>query len=184
MKHRIFILLVVCAALAIWSCQQNGPLSPRSQESNQSEPGSVPDEGPTPPSKIVVHEFYWDWNLDWDDPFECGGDLWQGHGWIRIHIVEKIMPSGNVIMNGWIDYKAHQGVTIEKLGTGEIWTLISGNNPLGAVEKENGFYIHFYHTNELYRRPNSDDIHNHCKGYFKQLPDGTVTHYRNSCTCG
>ena len=124
------------------------------------------------------------YNLDWDPPYEdcASGQDMQNHGWVLVYTQTKTTPSGNVIISGWVDYHAYQGVTLENLGTGEMWTLTTGHNPFHEVIKENGFYILRYNWNELYKL-NKQNLHIHLKGYLKILPDDTVTHDRESYTC-
>jgi len=151
--------------------------------SDQQTPTDGNDEALTALNKPVI-ESYW-WNMDWDPVYEdCAtGEDMQNHGWLKIYTREITTPSGNVIISGWVDYDAYEGVTLENLATGDIWTLTTGHNPFHEVIKENGMYILRYNWNELYKKQNSPNIHIHLKGHLKILPDGTVTHDRESYTC-
>ena len=135
-------------------------------------------------SKIIVNEYTFDATLDLEPPYEdCAtGEDMQNHGTVKVYIVERITPSGNVLVNGWVDYNAYGEVTLENLGNGDIWTLTNGHNPFHEVIKENGFYVLSYHWNELYKLDNQT-LHILLKGHVKIEADGTVTIDRESYTC-
>jgi hypothetical protein len=151
---------------------------------DQQAPTASTDEAVTHLNKVTVVEFAFDWNLDWDDPYEeCAtGAPMQPHGLIRYHVREVTTPSGNILLSAWVDYNAGEGVTLENLQTHEIWTLINGNSPITNVTKENGFHVAAYHWNELYRL-NNQNLHIHVQGHKKFEPDGTVTTDRRSYNC-
>ena len=152
--------------------------------SEQQGPTANNDEAVTPLNKVTVVEYSYLYDMDWDPPYEdCAtGEDMKTHGLVEVFIREKTTPSGNLIINGWVDYNYYSGVTLENLGTGDIWTLENGHNPFHEVIKENGFYNLHYHWNELFKL-NNQTLHIHLKGHFQILPDGTVTHDRESYTC-
>jgi hypothetical protein len=172
MKHLLFYLVTVIFLGSIFiSC------------SEQQSPTAITNESITPISKVTVNEYFWEIVLDEEDPFvECDGNLMQYHGSVGLHIKEKNTPSGNIIANWWVDYMAFDGISLENLVTGEVWTLTNGHNPVGEVIKENGFYLIHYQWNELYKLDNKT-LHVHLKGQFMVLPDGTVKHDQESVKC-
>jgi hypothetical protein len=165
-------LSLLLLGFIFWGCDDQQPST------------AATDEALTPLSKVNVVEYSFDYNLDWDDPYEgcANGQPMQQHGWLRYHVRETTTPSGNILLSAWVDFNALGGVTLENLVTGEIWTLTNGNNPITNVTKENGFYLAAYHWNELYRL-NNQNFHLHVKGHKKFEPDGTVTTDRRSITC-
>jgi hypothetical protein len=106
----------------------------------------------------------------------------QYHGWVLIHFREVTTPSGNLIVNAWVDYTYDQ-ITLENTVTGEIWTNLNGHNPFGEVMKDNGFYVLHYQWNELYRNEAGELLHIHLKGHFTIDKEGMITHDRESFTC-
>ena len=152
--------------------------------SDQQAPTANNDEALPPLSKVVVVEYTFDWDLSFDPPYEdCAtGAPMQPHGVIRYYVREVITPSGNILLSAWVDYNAYDGVTLENLDTGDMWTLTNGNSPITNVTKENGFYLAAYHWNELYRL-NNQNLHIHAKGHKKFEPDGTVTTNRRTYNC-
>ena len=135
--------------------------------------------------KVIVDEYSFDAILDLDPPYEdCAtGEDMQNHGTVKVYIVEKTTPSGNLLITGWVDYNAYSGVTLENLGTGEIWTLTNGHNPFHEVIKENGFYRLHYHWSELYKNSNGENLHIHLKGFFAIDNEGNVTKDLESYNC-
>ena len=173
MKHPFINLLsLLLLGFMFWGCD------------DQQAPTAVNEEALTTLSKVTVVESILDWDLSLDPPYEdCAtGAPMQPHGLIRYYFREVTTPSGNILLSAWVDYNAHDGVTLENLGTGEMWTLTNGNSPITNVTKENGFYLAAYHWNELYRL-NNQNFHIHAQGHKKFEPDGTVTTDRRSYNC-
>jgi hypothetical protein len=173
MKHLLsYLISLLLLGIISWGC------------SDQQAPTANTDEAVTPLSKVTVDEYFFDWDLDWDDPYEncASGAPMQPHGLIRYHIREVTTPSGNILLSAWVDYNVLGGVTLENVGTGEMWTLTNGNSPITNVTKENGFLVAAYHWNELYRL-NNQNFHIHAQGHKKFEPDGTVTTDRRSYNC-
>ena len=171
MKHLLNLMLVILLGSLIISCNE------------QQTPTSSSEEALTPISKVSVNEYSLKIDLDEEEPFvECDGNLMQYHGSVGLYIKEVVTPAGNIIAKWQVDYMAFDGVTLENLGTGEIWTLTNGHNPVGEVIKENGFYLIHYQWSELYKL-DKKTLHIHLKGQFMVLPDGTVKHDRETVKC-
>jgi hypothetical protein len=173
MKHLLsYLISLLLLGIISWGC------------SDQQAPTANTDEAITPLSKVTVDEYSFDYELNEEDIYDncANGQPMQPHGWLRYHVRETTTPSGNILLSAWVDFNALGGVTLENVGTGEMWTLTNGNSPITNVTKENGFYVAAYHWNELYRL-NNQNFHIHAQGHKKFEPDGTVTTDRRSYNC-
>lgn len=143
------------------------------------------DDAAPPAFKADRQESTWEAVMDEEPAYEdCAtGEDMQNHGRLLVYETETTLPSGNVILHGWVDYAAFGPVTLEGVTSGDIWTLQNGHNPFGDVSKENGFYMLRYQWSELYKNPDGQTLHIHLKGHFKIDPDGNVTIDRESYTC-
>lgn len=145
----------------------------------------APDEGLTPLLKVDRQDSADPYDLDWDPPYEdCAtGEDMQNHGIVLVYVRETTTPSGNVTTHGWVDYDAFDGVTLEGLTSGDVWTLTNGHNPFGEVIKDNGSYLLHYQWSESYSHPDGRKLHINLKGHVKVDNDGNVTIDRESHTC-
>lgn len=173
-----FVLFLSVLTVFMFYCQQEqNPAEILGIESSS-------EEGPASLSKVFVVVDSFDAVLDLEPPYEncTTGEDMQNHGTVRAYLVGRVTPSGNEIWNGWVDYDALGGVTLENLGTGEIWTLTNGHNPFHEIYKENGFWVLSYHWSELYKL-NNNTLHIQLKGHVKLQPDGTWKIDRESYRC-
>ena len=147
-------------------------------------PTTSSDEQISSLNKVTVVEYSFPADLGSESPYtDCAtGAPMQNHGLVEVFIQEKTTPSGNLIIKGWVDYNYYDGVTLENLFNGDIWTLTNGKNPFNEVIKENGFYKLSYQWSELYKL-NKKTLHIHLKGHVKIEPDGTVKIDRESYNC-
>jgi len=152
--------------------------------SEQQGPTANTDGTVDPLNKVTVDEYTFDADLTSEPPYlDCvTGAPMNNIGTVKVYIRELTTPSGNVSINGWVDYDAYGGVILKNETTLEEWTLTNGHNPFHEVIKENGFYKINYQWTELYKL-NNQTLHIHLKGHFQILPGGIVTHDRESYNC-
>jgi len=148
-------------------------------------PTAAPDDDNSPLSKVNVVEYSYPVTLDYELPYQnCSTNAtMKNYGTVRVHIRELTTPSSNLLISGWVDYSAFNGVILKNMSTNEVWTLQTGTNPFGEVIKENGFYMLHYHWNELYKNSSNATFHIHLKGHIKIDNNGVWTIYRESYTC-
>ena len=110
--------------------------------SEQQAPIANNDEAVTTLNRVTVVEYTCDADLTSEPPYlDCvTGEPMNNIGTVLVHIRELTTPSGNVSINGWVDYDAYGGVILKNETTLEEWTLTNGHNPFHEVIKENGFY--------------------------------------------
>jgi len=165
-------LVAVLGLFVVVSCDQQ-PVEP------------LVDQTSDVPAFKVEHQVYtYDYDMDEDPPYpDCLGEAMQNHGVVKVYVRQRDTPSGNVLVNGWVDYDAYGGITLEGLSSGEVYTLINGKNPFVEVMKEDGFYLLHYHWNEVYRSDDGKKVNVHLQGRFMIGPDGTVKIDRESYRC-
>ena len=106
----------------------------------------------------------------------------QNHGIVKIYVTEKTIASGNWISRGYVDYNAYDGVTLENLSSGEIWTCQNGQNPWNEITKNNGAYRIHWHWNEVYKLGNQT-LNIHLKGFFTIDKNSNVTKDIETYSC-
>ena len=137
-----------------------------------------------PTFKVDRLDYTYDYDLDGDAPYpDCLGEAMQNHGVVQVFVRQRATPSGNVLVNGWVDYDAYGPVTLEGLSSGTVYTLVNGKNPFVEVIKENGLYLLHYHWNEVFRSQDGKKVNVHLQGHLKIEPDGTVKIDRESYRC-
>ncbi len=148
-------------------------------------PTASPDASVNPLSKVNVVEYSFPVTMDYEPPYQnCSTNApMKNYGTVRVHIRELTTPSNNLIVTGWVDYNAFNGVTLKNMSTNEIWTLVTGINPFGEVIKENGYYMLHYQWSELYKNSSNATFHIHLKGHIKIDNNGHWTIDRESYTC-
>jgi hypothetical protein len=134
--------------------------------------------------KVDRDAYFFDVDLGAEAPYpDCLGEAMQNQGTVRAYVRERVTPSGNLLVSGWVDYDYFGGVTLVGLSSGDVYTLLNGHNPWSEVIKDNGFYSLAYHWNEQYRNDDGQILHILLKGHVKIEPDGTVKIERESYKC-
>lgn len=143
---------------------------------DQEAPTSTGEESKATLNKVSVVEYSYDYDGDWDPPLtNCvTGALMQYHGVVKVYVRDLMTPSGNWIETGYVDYNAYDGVTLENLSTGEIWTCQNGQNPFNIIEKNNGAFRLHGHWNEVYKLGNQT-LNLHLKSWFTVDKNGNLT---------
>jgi hypothetical protein len=174
MKHLfIYPLFVLMMGFIFWGC------------SDQQSPTAI-DEEVSSLSKVDRVEYTVDLDLATLPPYEgCPGEDFQPYGLIKVHVVETTTPSGNFIVNGYTDYFADEdGVWIEGLTSGDIWTLYKANNPWHEFIKENGYYLLKYQWHEWYRNDvTGETLRVFVKGHVLVTPKGGLKIEREITRC-